>query len=70
LTPARALPWPRGGSALGVQCETLYAEPADPRGPEAWGQEPGMSEQTLGRRIEAEVGMSLRSWRLRLFKAI
>jgi AraC-like DNA-binding protein len=29
-----------------------------------------MSEQTLGRRFEAEVGMSLRSWRLRLFKAI
>ncbi len=31
-----------------------------------------MSERTLARRFEAEVGMSLRSWRrrLRLFKAI
>jgi AraC-like DNA-binding protein len=67
-----ALPWPRGGSALTVLCEALYADPADPRGPEAWGRELGMSERTLGRRFEAEVGMSLRSWRrrLRLFKAI
>jgi AraC-like DNA-binding protein len=56
-----ALPWPRGGSALTVLCEALYADPADPRGPEAWGRELGMSERTLGRRFEAEVGMSLRS---------
>ncbi|MDQ4135015.1 MAG: helix-turn-helix transcriptional regulator [Pseudomonadota bacterium] len=67
-----ALPWPRGGSALTALCEALYADPADPRGPEAWGRELGMSERTLSRRFEAEVGMSLRSWRrrLRLFKAI
>jgi AraC-like DNA-binding protein len=67
-----ALPWPRGGSPLTALCETLYADPADPRGPEAWGRELGMSERTLARRFEAELGMSLRSWRrrLRLFKAI
>ncbi|MXQ10318.1 AraC family transcriptional regulator [Microvirga makkahensis] len=67
-----ALPWPRGGSSLTALCEALYADPSDPRGPEAWSRELGMSERTLGRRFEAEVGMSLRSWRrrLRLFKAI
>jgi AraC-like DNA-binding protein len=67
-----ALPWPRGGSPLTALCEALYADPADPRGPETWGRELGMSERTLARRFEAEVGMSLRSWRrrLRLFKAI
>ena len=66
-----ALPWPRGGS-LAVMCEALYADPVDPRGPEEWGQELGMSGRTLARRFEAELGMSLRSWRrrLRLFKAI
>lgn len=53
-------------------CEALYADPADSRGPEEWGQELGMSARTLVRRFEAELGMSLRSWsrRLRLFKAI
>jgi AraC-like DNA-binding protein len=68
---AGALPWPRSG-ALGTLCETLYAEPGDPRGPEEWGRELGMSGRTLARRFEAELGMSLRSWRrrLRLFKAI
>lgn len=67
-----ALPWPRGGSSLSVLCEALYANPADARGPEAWGRELGMSERTLARRFEAEMAMSLRSWRrrLRLFKAI
>jgi len=67
-----ALPWPRGESSLAVLCEALYADPADPRGPQAWGRELGMSERTLARRFEAEMGMSLRSWRrrLRLFKAI
>ncbi|HEY8609754.1 MAG TPA: AraC family transcriptional regulator, partial [Roseomonas sp.] len=66
-----ALPWPRGGSVLTV-CEAIYADPADPRGPEEWGRELGMSGRTLARRFEAELGMSLRSWRrrLRLFKAI
>src|SRR3546814_3045209 len=64
-----ALPWPRGGSSLTALCEALYADPADPRGPQAWGRELGMSERTLARSFEAEVGMSLRSWqrRLRLF---
>jgi AraC-like DNA-binding protein len=68
---AGALPWPRSG-ALATLCETLYADPADPRGPETWGRELGMSGRTLARRIEAELGMSLRSWRrrLRLFKSI
>ena len=66
-----ALPWPRGGS-LATLCEALYADPADPRGSEAWGRELGMSGRTLARRFEAELGMSLRSWRrrLRLFRAI
>ena len=61
-----ALPWPRGGSSLTALCEALYADPADPRGPETWGRELGMSERTLARRFEAELGMSLRSWRRRL----
>jgi len=67
-----ALPWPRGGSTLTPLCEALYANPADLRGPKAWGRELGMSERTLARRFEAELAMSLRSWRrrLRLFKAI
>ena len=66
-----ALPWPRS-AALTTLCEALYADPADPRGPEAWGRELGLSGRTLARRFEAELGMSLRSWRrrLRLFKAI
>ncbi|TDH59915.1 AraC family transcriptional regulator [Dankookia rubra] len=66
-----ALPWPRSG-ALGTLCEALYADPADDRGPEDWGRELGMSGRTLARRFEAELAMSLRSWRrrLRLFKAI
>ncbi len=65
------LPWPRAG-ALTKLCEALYADPADPRGPQEWGREFGMSERTLARRFEAELGVSLRSWRrhLRLFKAI
>lgn len=68
---AGALPWPRNG-ALVALCETLYADPADPRGPEEWGRELGMSGRTLARRFEAELGMSLRSWRrrLRVFKSI
>lgn len=67
-----ALPWPRGDSSLIALCEALYANPADPRGPKAWGRELGMSERTLARRFETEMAMSLRSWRrrLRLFRAI
>jgi AraC-like DNA-binding protein len=67
-----ALPWPRDRSPLTELCEALYADPADSRGPEAWGRELGMSERTLARRFDAEVGMSFRAWRqrLRLFKAI
>ncbi|ONG53331.1 AraC family transcriptional regulator [Pseudoroseomonas deserti] len=66
-----ALSWPRGGP-LSAVCEALYGDPADPRGPEEWGRALGMSGRTLARRFEAELGMSLRSWRrrLRLFKAI
>jgi AraC-like DNA-binding protein len=68
---AGALPWPRNGS-LRTLCETLYADPADTRSPETWGKQLGMSGRTLARRFEAEVGMSLRSWRrrVRLFKSI
>jgi len=66
-----ALPWPRRG-ALVKLCEALYTNPSDPRGPEEWGRELGMSGRTLARRFDSEMGMSLRSWRrlLRLFKAI
>lgn len=66
-----ALPWPRGG-ALTALCEALYRDPADPRGPEAWGAALGLSERTLARRFQAELGMSLRAWRrrLRLFRAV
>jgi AraC-like DNA-binding protein len=66
-----ALPWPHAGPLVGL-CEALYADPADPRGPEVWGRALGMSGRTLARRFEAEIGMSLRSWRrrLRLFKAV
>ncbi|MFV0367805.1 MAG: AraC family transcriptional regulator [Hyphomicrobiaceae bacterium] len=67
-----ALPWPLDGSRLIPLCEALYTNPADQRGPDAWGRELGMSERTLARRFEAELAMGLRSWRrrLRLFKAI
>ena len=66
-----ALPWPRSGS-IATLCEAIYANPADKRSPDAWGRELGMSGRTLTRRFEAEVGLSLRSWRrrLRLFKAV
>jgi AraC-like DNA-binding protein len=66
-----ALLWPRDGSLVTL-CQTLYADPADKRGPKEWGRELGMSARTLARRFEAELGMSLRSWRrrLRVFKAI
>jgi len=69
--PPAALPWPRV-APLAALCEAVYADPADQRGPEAWGRELGMSGRTLARRFEAELGMSLRSWRrrLRVFKAI
>lgn len=68
---ASALPWPRE-EALTSLCQALYADPADRRGPDEWGRELGMSGRTLARRFEAELGMSLRSWRrrLRVFKAI
>jgi AraC-like DNA-binding protein len=66
-----ALPWPHG-ETLNRLCETLYANPADEHSAEEWGRELGMSGRTLTRRFEADVGMSLRSWRrrMRLFKAI
>jgi AraC-like DNA-binding protein len=66
-----ALPWPRD-HALMALCEAIYSDPADPRGPEAWGKTLGMSERTLARRFLADTGMSLRSWRrrMRLFRAI
>lgn len=66
-----ALPWPQDG-ALSTLCEALYADPADPRGPEEWGQMLGMSARTLARHFVTETGMSLRSWRrrMRLFRAI
>lgn len=66
-----ALPWPRG-APLTRLCEALYLDPADERRPEDWGRALGISPRTLARRFEAELGMSLRSWRrrLRLFRSI
>lgn len=66
-----ALPWPHE-DALNRLCEALYADPANARSVDAWGRELGMSSRTLARRFEANVGMSLRSWRrrMRLFKAV
>lgn len=66
-----ALPWPRD-KVLATLCEAIHADPADPRGPEEWGNVLGMSARTLARRFAAETGLSLRSWRrrMRLFRAI
>jgi AraC-like DNA-binding protein/quercetin dioxygenase-like cupin family protein len=66
-----ALPWPHG-DALNRLCEALYADPADARSSDEWARELGMSDRTLARRFEEDVGMSLRSWRrrMRLLKAI
>jgi len=66
-----ALPWPKHPALLAL-CEALYADPANPRHNDKWGQEIGMSSRTLTRHFEQEVGMSLRTWRqrLRLFKAM
>ncbi|MBS7697657.1 MULTISPECIES: helix-turn-helix transcriptional regulator [unclassified Chelatococcus] len=66
-----AFPWPRT-EPLSVLCEALYLDPADSRTPAEWGQELRISPRTLARRFEAELGMSLRSWRrrLRLFRSI
>lgn len=68
---AGALPWPSHPALLAL-CESLYADPANPRHTDKWGVEIGMSPRTLTRRFESETGMSLRTWRqrLRLFKAI
>ncbi|UWU75269.1 helix-turn-helix transcriptional regulator [Bradyrhizobium huanghuaihaiense] len=68
---AGALPWPSHPSLLAL-CESLYADPANPRHADKWGREIGMSARTLTRHFESEVGMSLRAWRqrVRLFKAI
>ncbi|KHK59991.1 cupin [Burkholderia sp. A9] len=70
-TLSAALPWPKAGTVSAL-CEALYADPADPRGPEEWGRMFGMSARTLARHFVHETGMSLRSWRrrLRLFRAI
>ncbi|EXJ14603.1 AraC family transcriptional regulator [Imhoffiella purpurea] len=65
------LPWPRS-LQLNRLCETLHANPADPRSLDDWGRELGASSRTLARRFEKELGMSLRDWRyrLRLFLAV
>ncbi|HEV7324011.1 MAG TPA: helix-turn-helix transcriptional regulator [Bosea sp. (in: a-proteobacteria)] len=70
-TLSSPLPWPRSGLLLSL-CEALYTDPADPRSFAEWSKSFGMSSQTLARRFEAEMGLSLRSWRhrLRLFRAI
>ncbi|MNQ54648.1 HTH-type transcriptional repressor of iron protein A [compost metagenome] len=65
------LAWPTSGPLLTL-CETLYNQPADPRGPDDWGRELGMSGRTLARKFFAETGLTLRDWRrrLKLFRAI
>src|SRR5690606_28503159 len=66
------LPWPQAGSPLNELCEVLYTDPADPRDLKTWGRQIGMSERTLARRFEADVGVTFRTWRrrLRLHRAI
>ncbi|KQW65503.1 cupin [Phenylobacterium sp. Root77] len=66
-----ALPWPRS-ARLTELCEALYADPTDARSAEQWSQQLGISARTLTRRFEADLGMSLRSWRrrMRLFRSI
>lgn len=65
------MPWPRGDNLIRL-CEALYNDPADTRSAQDWARDLGMSARTLTRRFEAEVGMSLRSWRrrMRIFKAV
>lgn len=65
------LAWPTSAPLLTL-CETLYNHPADPRGPDDWGRELGMSGRTLARKFFAETGLTLRDWRrrLKLFRAI
>ena len=65
------LPWPQSQSLHKI-CESLYANPADERCLDDWGQEIGTSGRTLARRFEKEVGITLREWRhkLRLFLAL
>lgn len=70
-TLGTSLPWPRG-ERLSQLCEALYSDPADKRNSEEWAKALGMSPRTLARQFEADVGLSLRSWRrrLRLLRAI
>lgn len=65
------LPWPQSPQLHKI-CESLYANPADGRSMDDWGQELGTSGRTLARRFEKEAGISLREWRhkLRLFLAL
>ena len=68
---AAGLPWPRGERLLRL-CEALYIDPADTRSSHDWAKTLGMSPRTLTRQFEAEMGLSLRSWRrrVRLLRAI
>lgn len=65
------LPWPQSARLLRL-CEALYVDPADERGLDDWAKVLGTSSRTLTRRFEAEMGMSLRSWRrqVRLLRSI
>lgn len=65
------LPWPRSERLLRL-CEALYIDPADARTSDEWARTLGMSQRTLARQFETEMGLSLRSWRrqLRLLRAI
>lgn len=59
------LPWPRSERLLRL-CEVLYLDPADERSLDDWATTLGMSSRTLSRQFEAEMGLSLRSWRRRV----
>jgi AraC-like DNA-binding protein len=66
-----SLPWPTSEPLMRL-CESVYADPSDPRTLVSWSNTLNMSLRTLSRRFEAETGMSFRSWqrRLRLFRAV
>jgi AraC-like DNA-binding protein len=66
----RARPVPSALPESSALCGALYADPTDPRSVDKWSQKLGRSSRTLTRRFEREVGITMRTWRRRLFKAI
>lgn len=66
-----SLPWPQS-AGLQRLCEALYQNPADDRTLDEWGRQLALTTRTLSRHFEAEVGITLRHWRLRvrLFRSL